>query len=300
MENFELLSEQIKRYRDTYKNWIRVMYSVKKGRNPIKCILKNGIRMSLDYDTTWAFPRYHHYLGVPLDELQKFRDSKMLNFKYRGTPVNLKVYLENKLIGGVLEVFCTDDYKFLDCRNSIVIDIGANIGDTPMYFALNGAEKVIALEPYHPYYEIAMENVKNNNLDKSVTLLNAGYGKDGSMIMKDPHFEFAPVTPIRSSRESIETYSLRSIINNFGLEDSDRLMLKVDCEGCEYNLLNEKHETIMKFHKIQIEYHYGFEKLMKFLENLGYRTRYTKPKKQFSPENQDLMTYGYIFAEKKE
>jgi len=45
-------------------------------------------------------------------------------------------------IGGV---FALEEYKIIKPENEIVVDIGASIGDSSMYFALNGASYVIAL-----------------------------------------------------------------------------------------------------------------------------------------------------------
>ena len=35
-----------------------------------------------------------------------------------------------------------------------------------------------------------------------------------------------------------------------------------DCEGCEYNLLNEDCDILKKFKRIQLEYHHGYNKLI--------------------------------------
>jgi len=57
-----------------------------------------------------------------------------------------------------------------------VVDIGASIGDSSIYFALNGASYVIALEPYPYTFNLAVKNVKVNNLNDKIKILNAGYG----------------------------------------------------------------------------------------------------------------------------
>ncbi|MEM3714462.1 MAG: FkbM family methyltransferase, partial [Nitrososphaeria archaeon] len=67
--------------------------------------------------------------------------------------------------GSGIETFIDEDYKFLKVSNETVIDIGANVGDTPIYFALKGAKKVIALEPDFNYFTIANLNIEENNLN---------------------------------------------------------------------------------------------------------------------------------------
>jgi FkbM family methyltransferase len=52
-----------------------------------------------------------------------------------------------------------------------VVDTGASNGDSAIYFALNGASKVLALEPDPESYALAEENVKVNKLEEKVILL---------------------------------------------------------------------------------------------------------------------------------
>ncbi|MEM3859391.1 MAG: FkbM family methyltransferase, partial [Candidatus Micrarchaeaceae archaeon] len=79
----------------------------------------------------------------------------------------------------------------------------------------------------------------------------------------------------------------------------DSGILKMDCEGCEYNLLNEDDETIKKFSMIQIEYHYGYEKLVDKLKECGFTVKYTEPKEFYNPSARKTMMIGYIYAERQ-
>ena len=185
----------------------------------------------------------------------------------------------------------------MNVENENVIDIGTNIGDSPIYFALNNAKRVLGLEPYpHPFL-LASENIKMNNLEEKITLLNAGYGEDGSIKvrtdLKDTHG-----TNLKSSNEGTEIriISLKTLLkeNNF-----DTAVLKMDCEGCEYNIVNEQDETLRKFKRIQMEYHYGYEKLKSKLEEAGFTVRYTEPTKSYNKDAiNPNMSVGYIYAER--
>ena len=47
-------------------------------------------------------------------------------------------------------------------------------------------------------------------------------------------------------------------------------MLKMDCEGCEYDsILNTDDEILKKFSTIILEYHYGYQNLVEKLETTG-------------------------------
>ena len=85
------------------------------------------------------------------------------------------------LIGEFLEEAHID----LDVNGRDVVDIGAYIGDTPIYFALKGARHVYALEPYPYSYNMAKRNVSVNGLGRVITMINAGCGsKKGGMTIK--------------------------------------------------------------------------------------------------------------------
>ena len=79
-------------------------------------------------------------------------------------------------------VFFNEEYKFLNVKDKDVIDVGMNIGDSPIYFSLNGAKRVIGLEPYPYSFSFAEKNVKLNEIN-NIILLNAGYGKDSDVII---------------------------------------------------------------------------------------------------------------------
>jgi len=52
----------------------------------------------------------------------------------------------------------------------VIIDVGASNADSS-FFAIKGAEKVIALEPFPESYELGKYNIKINNLESKVFLL---------------------------------------------------------------------------------------------------------------------------------
>ncbi|WP_054854452.1 hypothetical protein [Vulcanisaeta distributa] len=64
------------------------------------------------------------------------------------------------------------------------------------------------------------------------------------------------------------------MIREFNLEGS---VLKVDCEGCEYNTIAKAEPKVLNaFEEIIIEYHNGPKPIIKALERAGLKTK-TKP-----------------------
>ncbi|MEM4056966.1 MAG: FkbM family methyltransferase [Thermoplasmatales archaeon] len=195
----------------------------------------------------------------------------------------------------IKEVFFDEVYNFLKVEGKDVIDIGANIGDTAIYFAIKGARKVISLEPYPYTFAQAMQNIGSSDFKDKIEIINAGYGED-KKIKIDTNFIPDGGSDLRENENGpdIDLYSLKTLIAKYGIESG---ILKMDCEGCEYNLLNEADETIKKFTMIQIEYHYGYENLVDKLKECGFAVKYTEPKKVYNSSAGKTMMIGNIYAE---
>jgi len=61
--------------------------------------------------------------------------------------------------------------------------------------------------------------------------------------------------------------------------DMEPAVLKIDCEGCEYEvILNSSKTTLRKFSHILVEYHYGYKNIKKKLEKCGFQVSVTEPR----------------------
>jgi len=45
----------------------------------------------------------------------------------------------------------------------------------------------------------------------------------------------------------------------------DSAVLKMDCKGCEYNIIQEDNNTIAKFEQIMMQFHFGDRGIVKKL-----------------------------------
>ena len=202
-------------------------------------------------------------------------------------------------IGLINENFVEEQFKWLNVKSKDVVDVGANIGDTAIYFALKGAKHVYAFEPYPYSYNIAEMNIKLNRLEEKITLLNEGCGKSGFVTIKDD-YENTGSTDLKSFKEGkkIRIVSLDEIVKRFNLKYA---ALKVDCEGCEYDLiLNASDEALKAFDQIIMEYHYGYRNLVKRLRGAGFKVKYALPKYSHNIEAEDSNMYvGLIYAKNR-
>jgi len=161
--------------------------------------------------------------------------------------------------GTVLEVFDERVYEKLDVSNRVVVDIGAYIGDTSIYFALRGAKKVIAVEPHPVAYRELLENIRLNNLESVVIPINAALStKPGVICIEDVGVEETARAYHKQHGQgpcalTVQAITLSEILSKYA--DSDDVVLKMDCEGCEYDVILNDYDHVRMFKEIIFEYH---------------------------------------------
>lgn len=281
----------IRSYRRAYKNYIEVLFAMwYRKSEDVNLILKNGKRITAPYKLAMEYSLARSIKNKNVSELDIIGDKFFFSYK------NRKISLGPSKFSVPYEVFFFEDYKYLKVDGREVIDIGMSIGDSSIYFSLNGAKRIIGLEPYPYTYSFALMNLNANHVE-NVVPLNAGYGKDGTLIVDDTKIT-GYGSNLVSAKEGgeIKIYSLGTLIKRYHLSN---LVLKMDCEGCEYNLIHETDETLKKFSMMQIEYHYGYEQLVNRLRSVGFEVNYTNPKTINNEEASDSnMTLGFIYAER--
>ena len=193
-----------------------------------------------------------------------------MRFSYEGRPFTFFGGASN---GDIVATFVAQDYEGPDYRGTIVVDVGANIGDSAAYFALRGARQVIAVEPHPDTFSLLLKNLEANGLQDVVTPLNVVVGEStGTMTV-----QFASrgdvstrATP-SDSGVSLPVVTLTDLLSRFHLRDP---ILKMDCEGCEYqSLLPLTTEVLRNFKHIVLEYHNGPGPLVQKLQNAGFSVR---------------------------
>lgn len=140
-------------------------------------------------------------------------------------------------------------YNFNVQKEIVVIDIGMNIGITPLFFAKNSnVSKVYAFEPFTETYNKAVDNFLLN--DKSVTdkiiPYNIGLGKENIVkeFIYNPEYSAGMsvtgdgVNDTNGKNVSkIEVSDASSILKQIVDDNQGKLLcLKSDCEGSEYDI----------------------------------------------------------------
>ena len=245
----------MKLYKKRYKNFVSVIIHVLRNDYPIMAIYPSGDNMILnDYQEV-----YNNLMEMHIDASHDLVYFDGLSF--HGGKTN----------GDILNIFKKNEYSFLPVTEKEVIDIGANIGDSSIYFANRGAKYVIAVEPDKISYDYAVKNIAINGYSRKIKLILAGCGSKDKIV----------------SGNELQFLTLKTLIKKYC---SYPKILKVDCEGCEYDLiLNASIDDLNKFSHIQIEYHFGYQNLKTKLEQCGFEVTCTRPS-FFIPMNKNRMT----------
>ena len=275
------------RYIRTYKNGISVISHLLQKKFPFKGVLKSGQQIIINNYYEAYFPTFNILNGYQITD-----DLITLTIK---DFENIKLHIENNN-GDVHGVFFEQVYNFLKVEGKTVIDIGANIGDSSIYFAAKGAKKIIALEPFPKNNNLARKNIELNNLSDKITLLSAGCSGKKGIITLDPNQVGAgSVTDFIQDGTKIPLKTLDELIHEFNIPDDS--VIKIDCEGCEVDVIKfSDKKTLQKFSQIIIEYHYGYKDLKDKLENCGFKVVTTSPLFLLNRQSNTNMYHGYLYA----
>ena len=156
-------------------------------------------------------------------------------------------------LGMLVERFVDEEYAWLDAAGRVVIDIGANVADSVVYFARRGAAYVYGYEPDPATFAAAQRNLELNRIRNADVAPLAVQRETG-----DGRTSFADVLD-RACRE------------HPGLA----IVCKIDCEGCEYEIFAPGAATppgVDRVSQIMIEYHWRSpEPLLAALEGMKFQ-----------------------------
>ncbi len=142
-------------------------------------------------------------------------------------------------------------YGKLEVKGKIVLDVGGYIGDTALYFASRGAKKVYVYEPVKMFYELLIQNLKMNHMEH-VAAINEGIWYDNGITSVSIE---GPRTGLRdllfeknAGSETIKLVSIEKVAESIRKENPDeKLVMKMDCMGCEYSLIRPECSIINEF-----------------------------------------------------
>src|SRR5918995_5689793 len=216
------------------------------------------------YQNWWAMPLPK--LGI--DTVLRLRNGT--RYHVRGGTLDLSVVNEqafsNPYLGSGFITLNAD---------SVVIDVGANIGD----FAVTAARacsagRVVAVEPLRSAGRIIEAQALLNGLS-NITWLHAVLSdRNGTAAANRPGSAYDTA---QGSAEQIDSRTLPQLMSDFHLDRVD--LLKLDCEGAEWDILPAAESVLPRIRQIAMEFHcergWTAEKLANWLRSRGVAVRHT-------------------------
>jgi FkbM family methyltransferase len=193
----------------------------------------------------------------------------------------------------IIAIFEFGEYADINVKNKVVIDVGAFVGDSAIFFALNGAKMVIAIEPHPQAFLELCDNIKLNSLEKTIIPINAGLSSKPCLI--DPGnigIEVAYTTyfECKDREGTVPVITLKELARDFHIDDS--AILKMDCEGCEYDIILKDYEHVRIFEEIIFEYH-------EYMTKISIKLLLNKLSKDFTCKIHKKDGFGLVKCTKK-
>jgi len=203
--------------------------------------------------------------GLTWFAIKKLKHDKSVHLKLHHSKMGDLYYTHaQQLYHGLQEVLVDEIYKVNLASNARIIDCGANIGLSVLYFkSICPSAHITAFEPDKHNFEILTKNCIVNNL-KQVDLVEAAVWKEntelkfiaqGGMDSKISEGADAGIT--------VKAYSLIGYLQ----EPVD--FLKLDIEGAEYEVLRNIEGNLDNITNLFIEYHGDFSQTNELVDILN-------------------------------
>ena len=199
----------------------------------------------------------------------------------------------------MMEVFREGSYHYNinSEKQEIVLDVGMNIAAATLYFLRSSKVKAVyGFEPFPGTFETAKINIKKNHIDtKQVKMFAYGLSNSSEIrrVRYNPDISCGMSTLSQATMQADKNYEKMGLLNiakdeyvNVQVRKSSEvvleivddnpecnLVLKLDCEGEEYSIIDDLNESGMlsKFAIIMMEWHYkGKDSLLKTLSRNGF------------------------------
>jgi len=186
------------------------------------------------------------------------------------------------------EIFVKTCYGWRPSRPTLVVDVGANVGMSCLYFAgIEEVRKVVGFEPFPRTLREAERNLGlNPRLSRKIQLHPFGLGPRDERIAAEYSFTHkGRVSPV-GGLERVKVPVLDRVVVDIEIRDAAsvvrellavaeglELALKLDCEGSEYGIASRLAEgrLLEAFRTVFIEWHgRGPEPLLRTLTEAGF------------------------------
>lgn len=189
----------------------------------------------------------------------------------------------------IKETYLDKDYLvngFEIPEQGTIIDIGAFIGDYSIWAAKQSPKsKIFAIEPSHENYSLLKTNIKLNNTDNITPVHLAINSSEKEVILATTGVNLGQSYITADENDKNDRVSALSLVEFFKQNKISLCqIMKLDCEGSEYDILLNSDKKFLKSHieKIVMEFHETetntHKDLVDYLEDAGYKVSVFPPK----------------------
>ena len=182
---------------------------------------------------------------------------KLTNFSLYGKPLAVRIGTSDIRI--FRSVFVDDEYdlSFLDLKPKLILDLGANVGYTSIFFARSYPQsRVFAIEPEESNFKMLRENAEPYG--NIVPLQAAIWNKKAKLQITDPNAEKWAFQVSESKKNAfsstVDTLTIDELLTKANSDEID--ILKMDIEGSEIEVFSSNFlKWLEKTNVIVIELH---------------------------------------------
>jgi FkbM family methyltransferase len=262
--------------RRCYRNWLSIALALKLGRpSPSRTVLRDGTVLGRAPGRGRVFA---------------LADAVRRGWGVRGGPAGCVTVVPSPGIDldcrwergydleNAIEVFGDQVYRAPVGRRW-VIDVGAGTGDAALYFAREGATVVVAIEPLPESQGVFRRNVGRSRYADRIRLIPAALaGTAGRRTLRFPR-EVPGAASLEPAADAAARWSFGEEVEVAVLplagvippETSGLGMLKLDCQGAEYEILRTTPSAVLdRFETIIVEFTNGAGPLRDRLQASGF------------------------------
>lgn len=147
-----------------------------------------------------------------------------------------------------------DVVKYLPKEEGLILDIGANIGQTSLWMAneLKSKEvEIVAVEPYPSTYQKLVHNINLNHF-RNITPINIAFGNSDTKLLMEGCSSNSGAFRVNSGSGIGEFVEVaQTTLDNYFKTEKKRInFIKIDVEGFEYNVIKGAENTIKEYFPI--------------------------------------------------
>ena len=171
------------------------------------------------------------------------------------------------------EIFVEQSYYWLASKakpNTTVVDIGAKIGETAIFFSMfPNVKKVVAYEPMPFSYSMMKKNISINPFRKKIEIHNKALSSVRESRRIDEDKIMNGLYSFTKSRGDSGGRLITSVTLADALRGLKNVIIKSDCEGAEADFFDNA--DLSEVYAIELEYHYCLPKVTRALKKKGFK-----------------------------